>query len=88
MGQSQHLRAGELAPIAWYMRAVRLTISNTSQPHSQGFALALSSIYHIDELMEWVERFSPIDLKPQNSMRRGNNRTSERSPSELPVMIV
>jgi hypothetical protein len=46
------------------MRAVRLTTSDTSQSHIQGFELALSSVYPIDELTEWVEGFSPTDPKP------------------------
>ena len=69
-------------------RAGRLTNSATTQAQIQGFELAHPNIYPIYELLECVK--VPV-LQIQNyriSMTQGNDRISERSPSEVPVLMV
>ena len=64
-----------------------LTSSDTSQAQIQGFELAHPNIYPINELLECMKG---LVLQIQNyriSMTQGNNRISERSPSEVPVLI-
>jgi hypothetical protein len=54
----------------------------------QGIELANPNIYPIDEHLEFVKE---LVLQIQNytiSMTQGSNRISERSPSEVPVLIV
>ena len=66
----------------------RLTSSDTSQAQIQGFELAHPNIYPIKELLKCMKR---LVLQIQNYrifMTRGNNRISERSPSEVSVLIV
>ena len=60
----------------------------STQAQIQGFALDHPNIYPIYELLESVK--DPV-LQSQScriSMTQGNNRISERSPSEDPVWIV
>lgn len=56
-------------------------------PQIQGFELTHSSIYPTDELLECVK--GPVLRIPNYriSMVQGNNRISERSPSEDSVLI-
>ena len=70
------------------MRVGGLTSSDTSQAQIQGFELAHPNIYPMDELPECIKR---LVLQIQNyrvSMTQGNNKISERSPSEVSVLIV
>ena len=58
---------------------------DTSQAQTQGFELAHPKIYPISELLEYMKGLV------QNhgiSMTQGNNRVSERSPSEVSGLIV
>ena len=65
-----------------------MTSSTTTQAPIQGFELTHPNIYPIYELLECVK--DPV-LQSQScriSMTQGNNRISERSPREDPVLIV
>ena len=64
-----------------------LTSSDDYQAQIQGFELAHSNIYPIDELPECM---NGPDLQIQNyriSMTLANNRISEGRPSEVPASI-
>jgi hypothetical protein len=65
-----------------------MTSSTTTQAPIQGFELTHPNIYPIYELLESVK--DPV-LQSQScriSRTQGNNRISERSPREDPVLIV
>ena len=68
-------------------RAGKLTNSATTQVLIQAFELAHPNIYPISELLEHVKGLVLQIQSCRISMTQGNNRTSERSPSEDPVLI-
>ena len=78
--------------ICWSFRESKSCILHGQQcssgPGCGGFELAHPNIYPIYELLECVK--VPV-LQIQNyriSMTQGNDRISERSPSEVPVLMV
>jgi hypothetical protein len=66
------------------MRAGRLTNSALSQ----GFELACPNIYLLYELLELVKESILHIQSCRISMTQGNNRVSERSAGENPVLIM
>jgi hypothetical protein len=70
------------------MGAEELANPAITQAQIQSFELAHPNIYSIYELLEHMK---VLVLQIQNcriSMTRNNNRLSQRSPSEAPVLIV
>jgi hypothetical protein len=85
------LAGAVLESLPWwcgYGKAGGLTSSAISQAQIQGFELTYPNIHPINELLECVKE--PV-LQIQScriSMTKGNNRLSERTPSEVPVLKV
>lgn len=72
----------------WPQELVGWPSQITSQVQIQGFELAHPNIYSIiDELLECM-RASSGDPKLQVLHDRGQYKISERSPSEVPVLIM
>ena len=82
-------RDGQESSPLWFgcLRAGGLASSDTFQVQIQGFELAHPKVYSIDELLECLK--GPILQTPNYriSMIQGNSRISERSSSEVPVLI-
>ena len=70
-----------------YRRADGLTSSDTSQAQIQAFELIHPNIQPIDELLECMKGLVLQIPSCKISMTQGNNRISERSPSEVSVWI-
>jgi hypothetical protein len=68
-------------------RSIRLTSTYTSQTQIQGFELTHLNIYTISELLECRKVLVLQSESYRISMTQGNNRISERSSSEVPVLI-
>ena len=68
-------------------RCERACCSDPAQAKTQGLELPYCTIYHINELLE--QKKGPI-IQIQNyriTMKQGSKRISERSASEVPVVI-
>ena len=68
--------------------ANRLTNSYNTQAQIQGFELAHPQIYLINELLEHVKSLVLLIQVCRISLTQGNNRISDRSPSEDLVLMV
>lgn len=69
-------------------RACRQTSSDTCQAQIDVFELALPNIYNINELLEGIKG---LVLQIQNyriPMTQDSKRVSQRSPGEVPLLIV
>jgi hypothetical protein len=69
------------------MRARGLTISDASQAQFQSSELAHSNIYPVSEMLVCMKGQALQIQNYRTSMTQGNNRISERSPSEVPELI-
>jgi hypothetical protein len=88
IGWTSQGKIGELIWVVWVQESWQADQLATTQTQIQGFEIAHCNIYPISELLECIKK--PV-LQIQNygiSMTQGNNRMPERSPSEVPVLMV
>ena len=80
---------GELAPpFAWAVQKSWQAEELSLRPRLKGTELAHPSIYSIWELLYCLKELVLENQSYKISMTQDNNRISERSPSEDPVLIV